>query len=159
MVRRPAGRWEVRESVLTQAGPRSRSLVGFRVLTSDALDRAEARATQPFDRDGVLAAAYRVGAPVEEPRADAAARALVSEAAAGRLPSPGLRQLLADQLCDAGEALQLQTGDSITDWIGASPARRGEALRDLLGLGDRLPSPDRTRLAFPRLRSDHLVDG
>jgi hypothetical protein len=126
------------------------------VLTSAALDQAAARARRPFDRDSVIAAARRVGAPVEVAEADDSARALVVEMAAGRLPSPGLRGLLTTQLGRLSPAPQLQTYDSIAEWIGASPKRRGEVLRDLLDLGDRLPAPRRGRLVFPGLRAvDH----
>jgi hypothetical protein len=153
VVPRPAGRWEVRESVLTPAGPRSRTLVGFRVLSSAVLDQATARATRPFDRDGVITAARRVGAPVEEPAADALARHLISDMARGGEPSPGLRRLLSDQLARVGPGPQLDTHDSMSEWVGASLTRRGEALRDLLGLADRLPQPRRSRSRFPGLRA------
>jgi hypothetical protein len=94
-----------------------------------------------------------VGAPVEEPVADTLARHLISEMATGGEPSPGLRRLLTDQLGRVRPAPRLDTHDSMAEWVGASMARRGEALRDLLGLADRLPPPRRSRLLFPGLGS------
>ena len=72
---------------------------------------------------------------------------------------PGLPRSLADQLSRAGATPELQTRDSIAEWISASPTRRGQVLRDLLGLADRLPPPKRTRLKFPGLRAVSPSDG
>ena len=151
VVRRPAGRWEVRESITTSSGPRARSLATFRVLTDDVLGRAERAATTPFDRADVVAAARRGGAPVAESRVDAAARQLLAALAAGDEPSPGLTRLLQHQLRGLATP-ELAAGDSMADWVGASDEERGSALRDLLGLTDRLPAPRRTKLRFPGLR-------
>ena len=65
IVRRPRGRFEIRESVATPKGPRARSLANFAVLTSDALTRAAARAVRPFDAETVVVSGRRAGAPVE----------------------------------------------------------------------------------------------
>ncbi len=41
-----------------------------------------------------------------------------------------------------------------TQWMGATPMERGEALRDLLELSDALPVPSRCgEIGFPKLRS------
>lgn len=151
VVSRPAGRWEVRESASTPAGPRSRSLATFRVLTDDVLERAGARAATPFVPSAVLASARRAGAPVGESRADAAARALIVELARGRIPRPGLVRLLSNQL-DPLDPPELAAAASIADQIATSDEDRGVALRDLLDLSDRLPPPRRTELQFPGLR-------
>ncbi len=63
VVARPNGRFEIRESVHTQKGPRARSLANFSLLTDDVLARAAGRATRPFDAGAVLGAARRAGAP------------------------------------------------------------------------------------------------
>jgi hypothetical protein len=63
VVSRPNGRFEIRESVHTQKGPRARSLANFSLLTDDVLARAAGRATRPFDAGAVLGAARRAGAP------------------------------------------------------------------------------------------------
>jgi len=150
VVKRPAGRWEIRESVLTPAGPRARSLATFRTLNLEVLAHAEAAAETGFDRAQVLVAARRAGAPIEESRGDAAARNLLAELAAGDSPSPGLARLVLDRLASIA-APELAAGDSIADWVGKSDDDRGTALRDLLELSDRLPAPRRGRLRFPGL--------
>jgi hypothetical protein len=63
VVARPNGRFEIRESVHTQKGPRARSLANFSLLTDEVLARAAGRATRPFDAGAVLGAAQRAGAP------------------------------------------------------------------------------------------------
>ena len=158
VVSRPGRPWEIRESVVTPSGPRARTLATFRVLDGSVLDRAESAATRTFDRALVRRAAIRQGAPVEEATADRAARLVLAELSAGHPPPPGLRRLLVDRLQEAGPVPDLLAGDSIAEWIGASSARRGEALRDLLGLVDRLPPPGPTRgLQFPGFRP--VTDG
>jgi hypothetical protein len=151
VVRRPGGRWEIRESVVTPRGPRARSLATFRMLSPSVLDRAEQAATTRFDRQKVVMAARRVGAVVVEDAADRAGRDLLIELAAGRVPRPGLRRLLLDGLARAGPTPEVEAGDSIAGWVGASPGDRGRALRELLDLGDRLPSSRRGPLRFPPL--------
>ncbi len=64
VVTRPAGRFEIRESIHTPKGPRARSLANFRVLTDKVLTVSAERATRPFDIAAVLASAGKVGAPV-----------------------------------------------------------------------------------------------
>jgi hypothetical protein len=64
VVTRPAGRFEIRESVHTSKGPRARSLANFSVLTDKVLAVSAKRATRPFDIPAVLASAGKVGAPV-----------------------------------------------------------------------------------------------
>lgn len=104
VVGRPNGRFEIRESVHTERGPRARSLANFSLLTDEVLARAAGRATRPFDAGAVLGAAQRAGAPTpaaNRPRAGRArsrrtfvassrrmARSLGPRPAAGR-PDPG----------------------------------------------------------------------
>jgi hypothetical protein len=151
VVERRPGRWEIRESVHTDAGPRARTLTTFQVLTDEVLDRARAAATKPFAAAGVRLAAWRAGAPLGASAADDAARRLLAEAAAGRLPAPALRRLVVDHLARAGPLPVLESGDSVAEWAGASLEERGRALRDLLELTDRLPVRRRGTLRFPRL--------
>jgi hypothetical protein len=148
--RRP-GQWEIRESVHTPSGPRARTLATFRVLTDEVLDRAAQTATRPFDPDEVRTTAWRAGVPLGEPAADQAARTLLAEAAAGRLPVPALRRLLVDRLAGAGPLPELAAGDSGAEWAGASLEDRGRTLKDLLELTDHLPVRRRGALRFPRL--------
>jgi hypothetical protein len=150
VVRRPKGRFEIRESVHTPAGPRARSLATFTQLDEEALARAEKAATTAFDGDEVRASARRAGAPVTASAADRAAAALLHELSRGRRPSPGLRRLLLDAL-RGQRAPALEAGDSIGDWVGATAETRGDALKDLLSLTDYLPGPRRQALDYPRL--------
>ena len=151
LVARRPGQWEIRESVHTASGPRARTLATFRVLTDAVLEQAEAAAVRPFDREEVRASAWRAGVPLGEPLADRAARALLGEVAAGHLPAPGLRRLVVDRLTEAAPLPDLEAGGSASEWAGASLEERGETLRDLLELTDRLPAPRRGVLRFPRL--------
>lgn len=63
VVARPKGRFEIRESLHTPAGPRARSLAGFDVMTDEVLAKAARRAQRPFDVAAVLASGRRAGAP------------------------------------------------------------------------------------------------
>jgi hypothetical protein len=123
------------------------------VLGPAVLQRAARAATRAFDHDQVLAAARRLGAPMEEPPVDRLARELVAELAANRSPRAGLRGLLLDGLARAGPSPELEGAGGIADWMSASPEDRGRALRQLLDLGDRLPYSGRGRLRFPPLAS------
>jgi hypothetical protein len=69
VVARPNGRFEIRESVHTEKGPRARSLANFSLLTDEVLARAAGRATRPFDGGAVRGAAQRAGAPTPTPTA------------------------------------------------------------------------------------------
>jgi hypothetical protein len=68
VVTRPHERYEIRESIHTPKGPRSRSLANFAQLSDDVLRTAAARATRPFDAAAVRAAAERAGAPIRSTR-------------------------------------------------------------------------------------------
>ena len=59
VVARPGGRFEIRESIHTAKGSRSRSLANFARLTDEVLDRARGRASRPFDAVALRAAAER----------------------------------------------------------------------------------------------------
>jgi hypothetical protein len=148
VVRRPAGRWEVRESVVTPSGPRARSLATFRVLDSAVLDRAERAARRPFDRQAAVASARRAGAPVEDSEADRLARQLLGEIARRRGPAPGLRRLLRDNLADRRSMADVEMD---LEWLSASDEERGRTLRDLLDLGDQFRAERRGPLKFPSL--------
>jgi hypothetical protein len=130
VVRRPKGRYEIRESVHTDRGPRARSLAAFVELDDDVLARAEAAAATPFRADDVRTSARRAGAVLRPSATDAVAQELLAHLRGGRRLAPGLRRLLVDQLGNE-PAPSLAAGDGIADWIGASAAARGTALRDL----------------------------
>lgn len=147
------GSWEIRESRMTDRGPRSRTLATFAVLDEEVISRARSRSAGGLDRAELLRNARRAGAPVAQPPADEAARVLLSELSAGRRPARALRRLLADAL--AKEPKPSSAARSAAAWVEAGPAERGEALRDLLLFADRIPAAARRRgqLKFPPLAS------
>jgi hypothetical protein len=65
VVARRGGRFEVRESLHTANGPRSRTLAGFDVLTEEVVMAAAHRAQRPFDPEAVIGSARRAGARVQ----------------------------------------------------------------------------------------------
>lgn len=156
------GGFEVRESRSTPAGPRSRTLATFKEMSDEVIEKARARASKPPSAEQLRAAALRVGAPVAEPPVDRAARETLRLVAGGERPDPMLRRLLLDALAPqeaGGRAGAVATvsdaARSATEWIGASPERRAEALQDLLELADALPVRIRpAEIGFPRLKSD-----
>lgn len=156
VVARPGRRFEIRESHATPAGPRARTLATFRVLDDAVLARAAERAGSQFDVVALRASARRAGAPVAvDDGPDRAARALLGQLTAGRRPAPVLTALLADSLADLlGDPPYPTVPDAaraVGPWLDASPEQRGEALRDLLLLADRLPPPRTRRTRFPKL--------
>jgi hypothetical protein len=152
IVPRGAGRWEIRESRATPAGPRSNTLASFEVLTSEVIERARLRSAKPLDREALRRAAARVGAPVAPEAPDRASGELLAELAAGRHPRPILRRLLLDLLQNR-DSSSSDSALAASAWIGATPRQRGDALRDLLLLTDRLPVRQRaTQLRFPGIR-------
>jgi hypothetical protein len=152
VVARKGGRFEIRESRSTPAGPRARTLVTFRVLDDDVLDRAAALAETAFDRTVVQARAQRLGAPLAiGTEVERDARALIASLVSGHRAAPVLRAMLTDALGPAA-AIPKAVRDSVHDvmpWVGISADARGEALRDLLLLTDRLPAGRRAELEFP----------
>jgi hypothetical protein len=153
IVARKTGAWEIRESRNTNAGPRSRTLAGFRTLTPEVIERARARSSKDLDVDELRKAARRAGAPVVTPGSDATAGELLAELATGRRPRPLLARLLVQALSN-DETQPTDNAQAAAAWISASSERRGETLRDLLLLVDRLPRHAvRERARFPRIAS------
>ncbi|HRC06764.1 MAG TPA: hypothetical protein PLV41_01015 [Miltoncostaeales bacterium] len=155
VVCRADGRFEIRESVHTAHGPRARTLATFRTLDDGVLDHAEGRALRPFDREVVIARAAARGAEYVAPDALALAGRLMRAIAVGGQVPPVIAQALRHQLGPDASPLP----DSIPplfDWMGRSSSDRGDALRDLLRMTDRLPPPRRRRQRrFPRIQSAH----
>jgi len=147
VVKRPGGRWEVRESVSTERGPRARTLASFRRLTPAVIQRAVRRASRPVTPAQIAESAERAGATGYA--ADAAARAVLAELGRGRRPAAGLRRALLGLLSDP-PALDTP-GGGVVEWLGATDEERGAALRDLLRLTDRFPAWRRGRLQYPPL--------
>jgi hypothetical protein len=154
-VARKGGAWELRESASTPAGPRSRTLASFRTLTSDVIARACERAARPVGAAEVRRAAARAGAPVAASEADRAAGDLLAALAHGRTPRRSLRVLLVDALAGMEQPAPSDSVRAAAPWVAASARERGDALRDLLLLADRLPTPRApARCRFPRIASD-----
>ncbi len=159
-----SGRFEVRESHATEAGPRSRTLASFTEMEDEVIARAQTRAAGALDPLALRRAAARAGAPVPGPAVERSARETLRRVASGEHLEPMLRTLLLDALSqpgDAGDAIGpaevRPTSDAAraaTRWIGATLRERGEALRDVLELSDALPIRERDRdIGFPRLGS------
>jgi hypothetical protein len=148
-----AGTWEIRESRTTSTGPRSHTLASFRTLTAEVVRQAQARSSRPLDHDALRRAATRVGAPVAASSSDRATGELLMELTAGRQPRPPLRRLLLDAL-QGRPAESSDNARAAAEWIGTTPQQRGETLRDLLLLTDRLPRRRRpAQLSFPPVHS------
>lgn len=153
VVRSRGRRYEIRESTATAAGPRSRTLASFAVLDDAVVASARSRANGTIDAAALARAARRLGAPVADSPANAATRRLLGELAAGARPTPALETLLRRALEEA--AVRRPPPPAIPGdmelWVGADDERRGQALVELLELGDRLPAPRRGPLVAPRL--------
>ena len=153
IVPRAGETWEARESHNTPRGPRSHTLATFRTLTPEAIQRAMLKAANPLRSEDLRRAAARAGAPVAPSPSDRAAGELLAELAHGRRPRGALRELLLAGL-DSEHDGSSENARAAGAWISASPTYRGEALRDLLLLTDRLP-PGRSvsRARFPRFHT------
>ena len=153
VVRRPGGRWELRESRSTASGPRSRTLASFRELTTEVVERARGRSAAELAPDDIRRAAARAGAPLAMDPAARASAALLRELTLGHQPPTAHRRLLRDALAPVDEE-PTDAERAVAPWLGATPELRGEALRDLLLLADRIPrSASRSNPSFPRLDS------
>lgn len=140
------GGFEFRESRATPDGPRSRTLASFRELDQETIEKVTARAAKTLTREAIVEAALRAGATLAATPADAAARDLLRSLARGETPSPIHLRLLRDALAGASTPA--------AEWMGTSPAERGDALRDLLLLADAVPVRRRAgEIGFPRIDS------
>jgi hypothetical protein len=159
LVRRGDGRIEIRESIATAEGPRARSLASARgSLGPEAFERAARRATRPLDVEALRARAVALGVPVSERREDRRARELLALLRAGGAIEPALAAQLREELAEhSAEELPVALAE-VAEWVGADDRRRGEALRGLLRVSDRIvrgrePVRARRRRRFPRFRS------
>ena len=152
-------RIEIRESVATRKGPRSRVLASFAgPLTPDVLARAARKATRPFDALALAQRARERGIPLHEVPKEPEVRALLARLRRPDRLDPRLVTVLREALGRApAEPLPEEVADA-ADWIGASDRERGVALHDLLRLADRIleSTPERRRPPqpdFPRFSS------
>lgn len=154
------GSYEIRESRNTDKGPRSQTLVSFRELTDDVIEKARGKAAKPPTAEELRRAARRAGAPVAREPVEQSARELIAELARGKRLDPTLRQILLEMLQkgyreDAAASPKNEAARAMALWMAATPDERGRALFDLLLLADALPSGGRRGkpLRFPRLDS------
>jgi hypothetical protein len=133
IVARKGGRFEIRESLYTPGGPRSRTLAGFRVLTDQILDAAAQRAQRPFDQTAVIRSGRRAGARIQ-------------------VASPGTSRAR-DRFLAGSRRMAETIGRPTASAAGRTDP--GAALLELLGFADTIraaqPSPPREPLRFPPL--------
>ncbi len=147
VVARPKGKWEIRESVATDAGPRNRTLATFEVLTEDVMLKARDRATRPFDERALLARASQLGAPVALREVDRLARELLAHVADGDRPSFALTDELLGALPSKSHRPEGAT------WVRGSPEVRGQVVADLLGSTNSFPGVWKPGpITMPRLK-------
>jgi hypothetical protein len=156
VVARRDGRFEIRESVTTPAGPRARTLAGFKVLSDSVMYEARSRATRPFDPEVVRARARALKVPERSDAAAVTARKLLAQLRQGeRLPP-----MLAAELRKALPEVSTEMPDSLDDaieWAGSTFAEKGRWVRELLAFGAVFPQNGRPgELAFPRIESRDL---
>lgn len=159
LVRRGPGRVEIRESVATPRGPRSRTLASFAgPLTPAVLARAAARATRPFDAGALVRRARADGIAVAQRSREPEARALLARLRRGDPVDPVMAGLLRRALEGVEAAEPPEALAEVAEWVGAGAAERGAALRDLLDTygtiaASRPPRRARPRERFPRFAS------
>lgn len=156
------GRFEVRESISTPEGPRSRTLAGFRELTAEVVTRVQDKAEKPPTASDLTRLALRAGAPVRGSELDRVAGETLRRIAGGEQPDPKLRRLLIDALSTSGSIYKSSdpkgavsdAARAASQWMGISAEDRAAALRDLLELADAVPIRlRRHEIGFPRLKS------
>lgn len=157
------GRAEIRETVTTERGPRSRTLAIFRgALGPEVFERAEARATRPVDRDALIERAERLGIRTTARREDREVRAFLRALRHDVPMSPALVRAAKDALARIDVPAVPAWIAEVAEWIGAGEAERGEALRGLVRVYGRIaqsrpPRRQRSARRFPRFRSRPAV--
>ncbi len=159
LFRRSPERIEIRESRATPRGPRSRTLASFTgPLTPEVIERAAARATRPFDAKLLIRRARATGIPVAARSHEREARALLARLRRGDPIDPIIAGILRRALERVSIAAPSDALADVSEWIGASPVERGEALRDLLDTYGQIEASrpqrrTRPRKLFPRFSS------
>lgn len=151
LVRRAGDRTEIRESRSTSRGPRSRQLTSFRgALTPATLARAATRATRPFDANALVRRARVMGIPVTAGDGEREARALLARLRRGDPIDPVMAGLLVEALDGVAAEPVPEALADVSEWIGATPAARGAALRDLLDTFGTIAASRPERRSLPR---------
>jgi hypothetical protein len=133
-------------------------------LTRDVLERAAARASRRFDAETLVRRARAQGIPVEERSREPEARALLARLRRDDPLDPALAAALRSALARVPEAPAPEPLADVIEWVGASDAERGAALRELLDLygriaSSRTPRRARPRARFPRFSSERREAG
>jgi len=156
-IRQQGSRFEIRECLDTERGPRQRVLARFdRILTDEALEQAAAHARRPFDRSKLVARARARGIPVAPaPRSEPARRLLACLRRGGEI-DPTIVGLLQEALGERESRPLPEHLEPAAEWLGASEAARGAALRGLLRTASRIaksrgPLREHGELRFPRI--------
>lgn len=158
-IRRQGARYEIRECLSTERGPRQRVLARFHaMLTPEVLDRAGQAARRPFDRAALVARARERGIPVSLAPRSNDARRLLARLRAGDSLDPSLVGLLREALWALPAEPVPEHLRDVVDWLGRSEAARGRALRGLLRTAGRVvrsraPQRERPPEPFPRFSS------
>jgi len=140
VVARPKGRFEIRESVHTDKGPRARSLASFSELTDEVVAKARRRASRPFDADAVRASAVRASAA--RARRAAPSATATTTASTPRHRRPTMRRFVESsrRMAKALETKPPRAG---------SRRDPGDSLIDLLGFVAQVSSSGRPRVQEP----------
>ena len=153
LVKRAGDRVEIRESRSTPRGPRSRQLARFSgPLTPDVLARAAACATRPFDVRALRRRAEALGIAVASHAPEREARALLARLRRADAIDPVMAGLLVRALDGVATAPVPEALAEASEWIGATPAERGAALRDLLDAYGRIAASRPSRRTRPSTR-------
>ena len=159
-IRRQGQRYEIRECVSTDRGPRQLALASFTgELTPEILDAAEDRASRPFDRAQLVERARRIGVPIVSRRRHPEARALLARLRRGDELDATLVHLLRTALDGLASRSLPDHLAAAADWVGQPERERGAALRGLVRTADRIlrsraPLRMRDEEHFPRFHSD-----
>jgi hypothetical protein len=151
LVLRPNNRIEIRESRSTARGPRSRQLARFvGALTPAVLARAAGRADRPFDAAALVRRARVLGISVQTQAPETEARALLARLRRGDPIEPVMAELLVRALDGVTKAPIPESLNEVSEWIGATPAERGAALRDLMQMYGQIVASRPVRKTPPR---------
>lgn len=158
-IRRQGERFEIRECLTTERGPRQRVLARFdRVLTPAVLDEAASRALRPFDRRALADRARARGIAVTDDSRSRDARGLLRALHEARPLRPSIVRLLQDALAGLESRPVPPHLEPAAEWLGATEFARGKALRGLLRTASRTarsraPLRARPEPTFPRFSS------
>lgn len=157
LVKRSNGSWEIRESRMTEKGPRSVTLATFREDTPEMRAKVLRRSTSSFLESELEQRLDEAGVPPAMTNADRAARDLLLELERGSRPSEALRSSLLDALTDRHPEDRRDREGERSEVDSADDAVQGRILEDVLDLAVELPYEPDAEIAQRPLRE--LVEG